>query len=99
MDSFSYQSNTLNYQSACPWGIYSLRAADEMLTQPTASMEKEESLDAIHLPIARLTKNLRAVHRELTWTPMHAPHHPSLLTPPTPPPETHPTPPLHTPST
>jgi hypothetical protein len=30
-DYFPDQSNTENYQSACPWDIYSLRIADEMV--------------------------------------------------------------------
>ncbi len=30
-DHFPDQSNAENYQSACPWDIYSLRIADEMV--------------------------------------------------------------------
>ena len=79
MNSLSYQSNSQNYQSACPWGIYSLRAADEMLRQPTASMEKEEYLDGIHLRIARVTEDLRVIQRELNCAAMQAPNDPELM--------------------
>ena len=39
-DYFSDQSNVENYQSACPWDIYSLRIADEMVGWQTEWPEK-----------------------------------------------------------
>jgi hypothetical protein len=78
MNSFSYQSNSLNYQSACTWGIYSLLTADEMLRYHRA-MEKEEYLEGIHLRIERVTEDLRVIQRELNCAAMQAPNDPELM--------------------
>jgi hypothetical protein len=71
-----------NYRSSCPWDIYSLFFADEMLGRsyrPTLSMDKNEYLEDVHLRILRVTDDLRAIQRELNCAAMEAPGNPELM--------------------
>jgi hypothetical protein len=67
----------VNYQSACPWDIYSLRFADEMVG--AANMMPREELHDLHLRMARVTDDLRAIQRELNCAAMQAPGDPELM--------------------
>jgi hypothetical protein len=74
---YSGKRNVQNYQSACPWDIYSLTFADEMLREqhrmPRADM------DELHLRIARVTEDLRNIQQELNCAAMQAPSDPELM--------------------
>lgn len=70
------QSNDKNYESACPWDIYSLRCADEMLVEQTMA---REDMDDLHLRIARVTDDLRNIQQELNCAAMQAPSDPELM--------------------
>src|SRR5215469_7066051 len=71
------QSNDQNYESACPWDIYSLNVADEMLDQRT-KMAREDMED-LHRRIARVTDDLRKIQQELNCAAMQAPSDPELM--------------------
>src|SRR5712671_7828962 len=77
-DSRADQGNDLNYQSACPWDIYSLAAADENVEKHKEPMAKDE-MDDLHLRIARVTEDLRAIQRDLNCAAMQAPSDPELM--------------------
>jgi len=71
------QSNSENYESACPWDIYSLKVADEMFDWRT-KMAREDMED-LHLRIARVTDDLRKIQQELNCAAMQAPSDPELM--------------------
>jgi hypothetical protein len=71
------QSNTENYESACPWDIYSLKVADEMLDR-RRRMAREDMED-LHMRIARVTEDLRKIQQELNCAAMQAPSDPELM--------------------
>ena len=77
-DSRADQGNDLNYQSACPWDIYSLAAADENVEKHKEPMAKDE-MDDLHLRIARVTEDLRTIQRDLNCAAMQAPSDPELM--------------------
>ena len=60
-----------NYESACPWDIYSLKVVDEMLDwQPAMAFD---DMNDLHLRIARVTDDLRKIQQELNCAAMQAP--------------------------
>src|SRR5690348_5375735 len=71
------QSNTENYESACPWDIYSPKVADEMLDR-RRRMAREDMED-LHLRIARVTEDLRKIQQDLNCAAMQAPSDPELM--------------------
>ena len=71
------QSNNENYQSACPWDIYSLKVADEMFDWRTRMAR--EAMEDLHLRIARVTDDLRKIQQELNCAAMQAPSDPELM--------------------
>ncbi len=70
------ESNDSNYESACPWDIYSLAIADEMLRRQTMFRDDMEDL---HRRIARVTEDLRTIQQELNCAAMQAPSDPELM--------------------
>jgi len=71
------QSNARNYESACPWDIYSLDVADEMLDWRTRMAC--EDMEDLHLRIARVTDDLRKIQQDLNCAAMQAPSDPELM--------------------
>ena len=71
------QSNSENYESACPWDIYSLKVADEMVDRRTRMAR--EDMEDLHLRIARVTEDLRKIQQELNCAAMQAPSDPELM--------------------
>ena len=71
------QSNSENYESACPWDIYSLKVADEMFDWRTRMAR--EDMEDLHLRIARVTDDLRKIQQELNCAAMQAPSDPELM--------------------
>jgi hypothetical protein len=66
-----------NYESACPWDIYSLTVADEMFDwQPAMAFD---DMNDLHLRIARVTDDLRKIQQELNCAAMQAPSDPELM--------------------
>jgi hypothetical protein len=66
-----------NYESACPWDIYSRTVADEMF-----DWQREMAFDDmndLHLRIARVTDDLRKIQQELNCAAMQAPSDPELM--------------------
>jgi hypothetical protein len=78
-DSCADQGNGLNYQSACPWDIYSLAPADENVERHKKAMAKEDEMNDLHLRIARVTDDLRTIQRDLNCAAMQAPSDPELM--------------------
>ena len=75
-----YTLVTQNYQSSCPWDIFSLFFSDEMVSvyfRPT--MDKNDYLEEVHLRILRVTDDLRFIQRELNCAAMEAPGNPELM--------------------
>jgi len=69
------------HESACPWDIYSLPLADEMLRDrpmPRENMARND-MDDLHLRIARVTDDLRRIQQELNCAAMQAPSDPELM--------------------
>ena len=79
MSRLSDQSNGSNYESACPWDIYSLGASDEMLERHENHMAHDYGMDDLHRRIARVTDDLRTIQRELNCAAMQAPSDPELM--------------------
>lgn len=71
------QSNGQNYESACPWDIYSLKVADEMVDWRTRMAR--EDMEDLHLRIARVTEDLRKIQQDLNCAAMQAPSDPELM--------------------
>lgn len=70
------------YQSACTWGIYSRRLADEMLAvlrRKLRPMQSDEILDDLHIRILRVTEDLRFIQQQLNCAAMQAPTDPELM--------------------
>jgi hypothetical protein len=76
-DFFSDQSNDQNYESACPWDIYTLPRADEMVDRQTEMAF--DDMEDLHLRIARVTEDLRKIQQELNCAAMQAPSDPELM--------------------
>jgi hypothetical protein len=66
-----------NYESLCPWDIYSLAVADEMVEWRTKMAF--EDMNDLHLRIARVTEDLRTIQQELNCAAMQAPSDPELM--------------------
>ena len=71
------QSNGQNYESACPWDIYAVDVADEMLDWRTRIAR--EDMEDLHRRIARVTEDLRKIQQELNCACMQAPSDPELM--------------------
>ena len=71
------QSNDENYESACPWDIYAVEVADEMLDWRTRMAR--DDMEDIHRRIARVTEDLRKIQQELNCAAMQAPSDPELM--------------------
>jgi hypothetical protein len=76
-DLFADQSNDENYESACPWDIYSMLVADEMVDGQTEMAF--DDMDDLHLRIERVTEDLRKIQQELNCAAMQAPSDPELM--------------------
>jgi hypothetical protein len=76
-DLCSDQGNGQNYESACPWDIYTLPRADEMVDRQTEMAF--DDMEDLHLRIARVTEDLRKIQQELNCAAMQAPSDPELM--------------------
>ena len=66
-----------NYQSLCPWDIFSVGAADEMVRRKLKM--GTEDMEDLHLRIERVTEDLRTIQQELNCAAMQAPSDPELM--------------------
>ena len=76
-DLFFDESNVENYQSACPWDIYSLPLADEKVSWRNRMVR--DNMHELHRRIARVTDDLRNIQQELNCAAMQAPSDPELM--------------------
>jgi hypothetical protein len=77
MVTFAQTKVMQNYESACPWDIYSLLAVDEIVRW--RKRMAFDDMDDLHLRIARVTEDLRTIQQELKCAAMQAPSDPELM--------------------
>src|SRR6201997_109120 len=77
MVTFAQTKVMQNYESACPWDIYSLLAVDEIVRW--RKRMAFDDMDDLHLRIARVTEDLRTIQQELNCAAMQAPSDPELM--------------------